>query len=254
MTDRPRRKQALEFGLTIDIDRVCPEETLIEEMLDLDGKEILELGCGRAQKTRLLAEGGRGRRILALEVDEIQHALNLEIDDLPNVRFALGGAEKIPAPDHSFDLVFLFKSFHHVPVESMDRALTEIARVLREGGLAYISEPLVRGDFSELLRLFHDERRVRQEAFTAIERSLGAGTLELVSQTFFRSPLHIADYAEFERLFIHSTHTRIELTAEAEARVRSRFESLKTGDGADFEQPLRVDLLRKPATPHRFAR
>src|SRR5438067_13154103 len=76
----------------------------------------LELGCGTARQTRVLAGSGRFASILALEVDQRQHQKNLAIDDLPGVRFAPGGAEDIPAPDASMDAVILFKSLHHVPL------------------------------------------------------------------------------------------------------------------------------------------
>jgi len=72
---------------------------LIEERLRLDGARIPELGCGNAKLTRLIATSGTNRSVLALEVDAIQHDLNLTITDLPNVRFELAGAEAIPTAD-----------------------------------------------------------------------------------------------------------------------------------------------------------
>ena len=62
------------------------EVKLMLEQLPFDGAQVLELGCGKAEKTRLLAETGRVGGILALEVDTIQHERNLLITDLPNVR------------------------------------------------------------------------------------------------------------------------------------------------------------------------
>ena len=60
-----------------------------------------------------------GERSTALEVDEIQHALNLQTTDLPNVEFKLAGAQAIPAPDNRFDVALMFKSLHHVPEDMM---------------------------------------------------------------------------------------------------------------------------------------
>ncbi|MFK7742530.1 MAG: class I SAM-dependent methyltransferase [Planctomycetota bacterium] len=235
-------------GLQRVIERVSDEQAIVRELLALDGCRILELGCGRAQHTRAIALGGAGRDVLALEVDEIQHRQNLEIADLPNVRFALGAAESIPAPDDSFDVVFLFKSLHHVPVPVMDRAMVEIARVLGPGGFAYISEPLYRDDYNDLLRIFHDERDVRQQASEAVDRALQSGLLELVSQTFFRAPLHFANLAEFERRVVAATHSDHRLDAAQQAAVRAQFErsagGLGENDGVTFAQPIRVDLLR----------
>src|SRR5690606_29089699 len=99
---------ALVDGLAVDITRVVDELQVVEELLDLDGKQILELGCGRGKNTRAIAEAGSNRRIVAMEVDRRQHELNLQIGDLDNVTFALGGAERVPAEAQSFDVVFLF--------------------------------------------------------------------------------------------------------------------------------------------------
>lgn len=236
----------LEPGDTIPIERRSDELTVLDELLDLDGRDILELGCGRGEKTLALAAAGTDRRVVALEVDEIQHALNRELDGPDNVRFGLGGAEAIPVEDGSFDVVLLFKSLHHVPVDGMDRALEEIARVLRPGGFAAISEPLFRGDFNELLRLFHDESRVRRAALQATERAVRSGTLALVSQTFFLAPLHFGDFDAFDRQVIGATHSRHALSDELRGRVRNQFARFDGEQGAHFEQPIRLDLLRKP--------
>lgn len=205
----------------------------------------LELGCGTARQTRLLAAGGRFSSILALEVDRRQHEKNLAIDDLPGVRFALGGAQEIPAPDGSVDAVFLFKSLHHVPVDLLGRAFEEMHRVLAPGGLVYISEPVFGGDYNEILRLFHDEERVREAAFEATRDAVDKGLFELVSQTFFLAPVRYKSFAEFEEKVIQVTHTEHRLSPELYQRVRAKFEAHLGEDGARFQAPFRVDLLRK---------
>ena len=54
---------------TIDIS--CPETEIYHRLLALDGKHILELGCGSAAITRDIATSGADRIITALEVDRI---------------------------------------------------------------------------------------------------------------------------------------------------------------------------------------
>jgi SAM-dependent methyltransferase len=208
----------------------------------------LELGCGTARQTRLLAAGGRFASILALEVDRIQHDKNLLIDDLPgvpNIRFALGGAEAIPAPDASVDAVFLFKSLHHVPPELLGQAFSEMHRVLAPGGLVYISEPVFGGDYNEILRLFHDEQRVREAAFEATRKAVDEGLFDLVSQTFFLSKVKYKNFADFEQKVIGVTHTEHRLSPALLAQVRTKFEAHLGPDGARFLAPFRADLLRK---------
>lgn len=214
--------------------------------LPFDGARVLELGCGRAEKTRLLAETGRPAEIVALEVDKIQHARNLEIADLPTVSFRHGGAEAIPADDNSVDIVLMFKSLHHVPMAQMDRALREIARVLKPGGLAWISEPVYAGDLNEVFKLFHDEKVVREAAFAALCRAVDSGSLLLEREMFFDTRSFFEDFAQFDSRMIRVTHTNHQLSPELYRQVREKFESCMTAGGATFLNPQRVDLLRKP--------
>ena len=223
------------------------DERLLLEALPLASTpaRALELGCGTGRQTRLLAAGGKFASILALEVDSIQHGKNLLVDDLPGVRFALGGAQQIPAPDASVDAVFLFKSLHHVPLDLLGQAFAEMHRVLATGGLAYISEPVFGGDYNEILRLFHDEEKVRAAAFEATRAAVDEGLFELLSQTFFRAKVKYRGFADFEQKVIQATHTEHRLAPALYARVRSKFEAHLGPDGANFLAPFRVDLLRK---------
>lgn len=226
-------------------DRVCDEYEIVKSLLPLSSARVLELGCGKAEKTRAIAQGGQVASITALEVDEIQHAKNLQIGDLPNVSFRLGGAEAIPAADASFDIVLMFKSLHHVPMDKMNQALAEIHRVLKPGGLAYLSEPVYAGEFNDILRLFHDEKTVREVAFAAIQRAVHDGALELVGQTFFSTPGHFDDFEQFEEQILKVTHTQHHLSPALYAEVRDAFMRRMTPQGFNFGQPIRVDLLRK---------
>ena len=226
-------------------DTLVNEVKLMLDELPFDGASVLELGCGKAEKTRMLAETGRLKEIVALEVDDIQHQRNLQITDLPNVHFRHGGAEAIPADDDSFDLVLMFKSLHHVPMEHMDTALGEIARVLKPGGLAWISEPVFAGDLNEVFRLFHDEKIVREAAFAAIRKAVDDGRLRLEKQLFFNTRSFFESFDQFDRRMIQVTHTSHRLAPELYQRVKEKFESYLTLEGATFLSPQRVDLLRK---------
>ncbi len=227
-----------------NITRNCPEREIWNELLELDGKRIVELGCGRAELTRLIATEGKDRTMVALEVDEIQHRLHKEITDMPNVQFIMAGAEDVPFPDNSFDVAFMFKSLHHVPLPLMDQALVEVKRVLKPGGYAYISEPVFAGEFNEILRMFHDEQAVRLAAFEATKRAVDSGLFELASETFFHAPMHFDDFADYEQKVLKVTHSNHQLSPELYEAVKAKFESFMTLDGANFLMPIRVDVLK----------
>lgn len=230
---------------TEQIDINYPESEIYNRLLSLDNKHILELGCGNNDITRNIATSGVNRRITALEVDEIAHEKNLQITDLPNVTFALAGAQEIPLEDESVDVVFMFKSLHHVPLELMEPAMHEIRRVLKPGGLAYISEPVFAGDFNEILRLFHDEQKVREAAFKTVKNAIDEGLFNLAEETFFNSPMHFENFAEFENNTIKATHSDHKLDNDLYQLVKQRFEQHIGDDGAQFLMPIRVDLLQK---------
>jgi SAM-dependent methyltransferase len=225
-----------------------PESSVYEALLPLARARALELGCGRAEATRAIAARHPGARVTAMEVDQVQHRINVANNDLPNVEYVEGGAQAIPVPDAGFDVVLMFKSLHHVPADALDRALAEVERVLVPGGLAYISEPVFAGAYNEIVRIFHDEERVRLAAFEALQRAVASGRFELVCERFFLAPVTFASFEEFERRVIGVTHTQHRLTPQQFDATRAAFGAHIGAQGARFRQPMRVDLLRKPAS------
>jgi SAM-dependent methyltransferase len=234
--------------LAADTDATRVDELdLLAAHLPLGGRRVLELGCGTAEKTLAIARRFAPTRLVAAEVDRIQHARHLTLDAPPDLHFECFGAEAIAAPEASFDAALMFKSLHHVPVDALDQALDELARVLRPGGHAWLSEPVFAGPYNEVLRLFHDEQQVRQAAFDAVRRAVEDGRFELVRQLFFATEVHFRDFDDFRARVIDVTHTRHRLSDPLLATVRARLEQHYGPDGIRFLQPNRVDLLRRPA-------
>ena len=227
--------------------RTATETDMVAELVDIRGARVLELGCGAAWTTRALVERLGAAEVVATEVDRIQHDKNLAIDDLPQVRFVLGGAEAIDAPDASFDAVFMFKSLHHVPESLMDQALTEIHRVLKPGGKALFSEPVYWGEFNALMSLINDEQRVRQAAFDALCRAVDTGAFDSEAEVFIQVPGSFQTWDAFAARFLEVTHTELDVDAQRREQVRAAFEAHMTPTGAHFLKPHRVDLLRQRA-------
>jgi ubiquinone/menaquinone biosynthesis C-methylase UbiE len=227
------------------IQKTCPEAEIFESVLSLNHQNILELGCGDATLTRLIATTGEGRLMTATEVDTIQHEKNLLADDLSNVTFKLAGSENIPVSDNSLDTVFMFKSFHHVPEYLMDRALQEVKRVLKPDGITYISEPIFAGEFNEVLRLFHDEEAVRKAAFEAIKKTVNDKVFTLVDELFFNTPATFDNFEQFEEIVIGVTHSKHQLSDELYASVKQKFEHYHAINSGNFLIPIRVDILQK---------
>ncbi len=228
-----------------NIETTCSEAEVLSELLDMDGKGMLELGCGAAEMTRAIASQGANRRVIATEVDEVQLNKNRQIEDLPNVEFSYAGAEQLPLDDETIDIVLLFKSLHHVPVELLGQSFAEIHRVLKSGGLVYVSEPVFAGNFNEILRLFHDEQAVREAAFNATRAAVEGGRYALVTETFFNTTIRFDDFGDFDNRVVRATHSNHRLSAEQYAVIRRKFDETIDAGEEVLTIPVRVDLLKK---------
>lgn len=229
------------------------ELDLLAELLPIQQQafDLLELGCGVAAKTRAIAKRFAPVQITAAEVDlralAQNRAAQASWEFADNIQFVDYGAQAIAKPDASVDAVLMFKSLHHVPAADLAQAMSEIRRVLKPGGLAYISEPVFAGELNEVIRLFHDERKVRQLAFGAVCDAVGSGLLELVEQRFFRARVKFQNFDQFANGIIHATHSTHDLSAALLAQVEEKFNSYASADGFVFDTPNRVDLLRCPS-------
>jgi ubiquinone/menaquinone biosynthesis C-methylase UbiE len=230
---------------SFEIQPVHEESECLDRMLPWAGARILELGCGDAQTTRQLAANPGIEQLVAVEIDSIQHSKNLGLTQLPNVLFKSYGAERILELDESFDIVLMFKSLHHVPMDQMGEGLNEISRVLRPNGLLYVSEPVFAGEFNDIMRLFNDEDTVRIAAFEALSQAVDEGQFELVEEYFFKNSICFDSLEQFENRILNVTHSDYELTTNILDEVRRRFASHKSPSGFTFEIPNRVDLLEK---------
>jgi SAM-dependent methyltransferase len=105
---------------------------------DVAGKDVLELGCGAAQWSILLAR--EGARPVGLDYSErqLEHARCAVTAAAVEVQLVHASAESVPFPDGSFDIVFA----DHGANRFVDPYawVPEAARVLRSGGLLAFSE------------------------------------------------------------------------------------------------------------------
>lgn len=225
---------------------LVPDELdVLVELLPTPGTRVIELGCGGARMARQMLQRWRDMRYLGLEVDLRQHAINLQ-DTPPRMRFAVGGAQAIACDDAQFDLALMLKSLHHVPLDVMDQALTEVARVLRPGGHLYVSEPVYEGALNEIVRLYNDEGIVRAAAQAALDRALAVrSTWEQVAQRRFDMPVHFEDFAQFERRMMNPTFADHRIDAPLRERVAAAFAPHCSMEGAHFVRPMHVRLLRR---------
>ena len=100
----------------------------LEPVQDGQPVRVADVGAGTGKLTVTLV--GLGAEVTAVEPDP-QMLAELR-RTMPEVRSVPGSAEEIPLPDASLDAVLAGQAMHWF---DMDRALPEIARVLRPGGV-----------------------------------------------------------------------------------------------------------------------
>lgn len=95
------------------------------------GERILEVGAGRGHLTKRLRDLGAD----AVGIDANPHAAEVAVTDAV---FTMR-AENLEYGDSSFDKVVSIHAIEHVP--EIEGALSEIARVLKPGGIAMLIYP-----------------------------------------------------------------------------------------------------------------
>ncbi|HYM82300.1 MAG TPA: class I SAM-dependent methyltransferase [Candidatus Limnocylindria bacterium] len=112
------------------------ERYLAESGIPFTGRErVLEIGCGIGRMTRALA--ARFAAVVATDVsEEMVRQAREHLSGRPNVEVRIGsGVDLAEFPDASFDFVFSYLVFQHIPdPEVTRRYLREAARVLAPAG------------------------------------------------------------------------------------------------------------------------
>jgi SAM-dependent methyltransferase len=217
---------------------------VMSELLPVKDAVVIDVGCGDGWLTRHLTR--LGAHVTGIEVSprHLQEARAFPV--VGDERYMPGLAEDLPIRSRSADIVMFFNSLHHVDRDGLPKALRESARVLKSGGILYISEPLAEGAYFEVMRPAHDETRVRRQAQEILRQAPEYGLINERSMTHVDT-VTLADFAAFQdRITAINPHVR-DRFEEMDEQIRTNFETLgrRTEGGWSFDQPMRVTLLRR---------
>ena len=108
---------------------------LVSRFAPQDAK-ILDLGCGNGISSRLLNQSGFevvGTDISPLFLEDARKWEN------PDLRYEVCDVVELPFVDESFDVICSNELIEHLP--DVETALSEMVRVVREGGIVVLSGP-----------------------------------------------------------------------------------------------------------------
>jgi ubiquinone/menaquinone biosynthesis C-methylase UbiE len=107
----------------------------------LDGKRVLEIGCGTGKGTEIILRLFGAKEVVAFDLDPamVEKARRRLVSwAAGRVLLGVGDATAIAVADESFDAVFDFGVIHHIPL--WRKAVSEVRRVLRPAGQFYFEE------------------------------------------------------------------------------------------------------------------
>ncbi len=140
-------------------------------------KSVLCYGCGEGTFIHeMLFYGAKSITGIDISPGMIEKASSLFDDQ--RVNFLIMNCEQTEFDNNSFDLIVGIAILHHL---DLNRAITEIHRLLKPGGKAIFLEPLGHNIFINLFR------RLTPHARTPFEHPLKMGDISLIKAVFKRA-------------------------------------------------------------------
>ncbi|MGB7601047.1 MAG: methyltransferase domain-containing protein [Candidatus Sulfotelmatobacter sp.] len=155
---------------------------------DVRGKTVLDFGCGTGENTVPLAE--RGARVIGMDIspDLIALARKRLNDANLEARLEVGSAYDTGLPDESVDVIFCIALIHHLDIA---RVVDEMARILVNGGVVILREPIRFSRTYAFLRGLlpaHEDISDFEHPLTREELRVVTERFKVLEQRYFRLP------------------------------------------------------------------
>lgn len=214
------------------------EEEVMDTLLEVDGKFIVDVGCGEGALCRRLA--GRGARVLGIEPHPVQAEKNARAPVTPNVGFKQAGAAAIPVEPNSVDGIIFKNSLHHMHAPDYENIFAEVARILKTDGFLCVIEPVANGSFQYVMEFFHDETAVRLAAYQALTRFADPlfGSMREIYYDVDTTYTSFDSYASHFEEMVFNNYTGSVRSTD----VEQRFKSCENSHGTyTLTQPIRLN-------------
>lgn len=131
-------EQFKETGKENYSDLIIDDKLLHETLGDFSTKKVLDIGCGAGRLTEFFAKDFEHAYGVDISENMVLKARK-RLKDVSNVTFVSNDGEHYPFEDNTFDLVFSYIVFQHMPSrEVIQENFKEIKRVLKPSGIAKI--------------------------------------------------------------------------------------------------------------------
>lgn len=134
----------------------------------VSGKKVLDIACGEGYGANLMA--AVAENVIGIDIDGPTIRKAVVKYKKNNLAFEEGAIEKIPCPEHAFDIITCFETIEHV--SDHDKVMVELKRVLKENGLLVLSTPDKKNysDKTGYQNAFHQKELYREELMQLISK------------------------------------------------------------------------------------
>ncbi len=216
---------------------------LIPDASNLNGKSIVDVGCGTGELVRSLT--AEGAHVIGVDCNDIVEKA-LKIKRVAEETYRPGGGEKLPVQDNYADLITFMASFHHVPQNALEQAIEEVVRVLKQDGHVLFLEPVAtEHSYTDLIRLVEDEREIQKRASEAIKRAGSSGPLIPVNEEFVYFERSFRDFCDLLDHYVADDTKRKGIIEEAKMiTLRLCGKAGQDIESYRFKSICRLNLLR----------
>ncbi len=122
-----------------DYSELIKADVLLQSHLSpFSEKNVLEIGCGLGRITEFISKDFQSVSAIDISEEMIAKAKK-RLASTTNISFQATDGVRFPFPENSFDFVFSFIVFQHMPdVATVRKNISEISRVLKSDGIAKI--------------------------------------------------------------------------------------------------------------------
>jgi 2-polyprenyl-3-methyl-5-hydroxy-6-metoxy-1,4-benzoquinol methylase len=169
---------------------------------DIQGKTVVDLGCGKGENLVPLAQRGAHVTGLDLSPELIELAKKRVASAGVNADVRVGSAYATGFPDESVDIVFCIALVHHLDIS---KVCSEMRRVLKKTGFIVISEPVrFSQSYDRVRKLLPSKRNIseREHPLTRSEYDCLTTDFSVENVRYFRLPF----VPLIERVTGHTNH------------------------------------------------
>ncbi|MBK6510575.1 MAG: class I SAM-dependent methyltransferase [Haliea sp.] len=120
------------------------EEMMVQEMPDITGRKVLDVGCGLGNYSTLFSNAQyTGFDLSPAYIDYANLTFNKS-----NTSFSIGNAVTPPSFSENFDFIFSVGLYHHISDEETIKSLKALQRMLAEAGSIFIVDAVFPKNFN----------------------------------------------------------------------------------------------------------